>query len=327
MKNYPKKTFFEEPSKSNILKVTTISANSDLVDRIENLQENEALIIETGLIPLKYETPRKFLKHGLEVKPTRVYTLEELAKERFVPVALREQAFNNIKQKTYCSYSFMPFVGKDKRKRKVSLAECLEASRLFAYSHTLGTGIEIKIYEDAQRVKKEGATVACKVTSRRIKQPKYTFNLVSVPVIDSEDKFAIAQNILSTGHNCKKKQYDFRYRYEDDKESSTVFNFCAHEITAYWEIINHYWNVLKRITPLEMSQFAIPTQFTVDFYKRLCDSVLIKDENINEKDRLRKLNKAEKEILLWGLVYKYKHDKTFFAREKIERYNWSLRNI
>lgn len=320
------KQFFREPSKSLILKASIINVDSDLVDRIENLNENEALIVETRLIPLKYETPRKFLKHGLEVKPPRVYTLEEMAQKKFVPVALREQAFDGIKNKAYCSYSFIPMVG-DKRKRKVSLVECLEATRIYAYAHKIGTGIEFdpKPYDNALRVKKEGAEIPVKVPSRIKRRQKYEFNLTSVPVIDSEYKFVVAQNIASSGHNCKKKQFDFRYKFEDDKETSRVFNFCAHEIAAYLKIIDYYWNSQKNIIPLEMSQFAIPTKRTVNFYKRLYDSVLIRDENINSKDKLRHLYKAEKEILLWGLVYKYEHNETFFATEKIKDYDWGLR--
>mgnify|MGYP001571393406 CR=1 FL=1 len=40
---------------------------------------------------------------------------------------------------------------------------------------------------------------------------------------------------------------------------------------------------------------------------------------------LRKLNKADKEILLWGFVHRYKHNETFFARERIENYDCQLR--
>ena len=268
MTNYQKKQFFQEPTKARILKVSTINADDNLIDRIENLDEDKALIIETRLIPNNFPNSRKFLKHGQEVKPTRVYTLEEVAKERFVPVQLREQAFNDINKKAYCGYSFMPFVGKDRRKRKVTLTECIEGARIFAYAHNIGTGIEFKSYEDSRRAESEGAEIPVRVPSRRKKLSKYDFNLTSVPVIDSQNKFAVAQSIGSSGHDCKRKQYDFRYKYEDDKESSKVFNFCAHEIAAYFEIINHYKNKLKTLVPLDMGQFAISTIKTVNYYKR-----------------------------------------------------------
>lgn len=305
--------------------MNTVSADNNLIDRIESLEEDKVLIIETRLIPPNYFTQRKFLKHGQEVKPERVYTLEQMAKEIFVPVRLREEAFNSIADGPYCGYSFIPLVGRDKRKRKVSLVECLEGARLFAYAHKVGTGIEFKSYEDSKKVESEGAEITVRVPSRTQKRSRYEFNLISVPIVDNRDKFAITQSIASTGHDCKRKQYDFRFKYEDEKESSRLFNFCAHEIAAYFEVANYSWNILKNIIPLEMNQFAIPTGKTVEYYKRLCDSTLIRDNNLKTKDKLRKLNKADKEILLWGFVHRYKHNETFFARERIENYDWQLR--
>lgn len=329
MKQYPKKRFFQEPTKAQILRASSsfLHIETDLISRIESSLPGQTLIIERPLIPLTFPNSRKFLKHGEEVKPKRAYTLEEVARTRFVPVRLREEAFNNIGPRAYCGYSFMPLTGKDQRKRKVSLVECLEAARICAYAHHLGTGIEIKPYQDSARVETEGAEITVRVPSRTKKRQKYEFNLTSVPVIDGPYKFVVAQSLASSGHDCKRKQFDFRYRYEDDKESSRVFNFCAHEIAAYFKTINYYYYILKNFVPFDMNQFAAPTIRAVDFYKRLLDSVLIKDENLRTKDKLRKLHKAEKEILVWGLVEVYNHDSTFFATEKIENYDWSLRNI
>ena len=41
-----------------------------------------------------------------------------------------------------------------------------------------------------------------------------------------------------------------------------------------------------------------------------------------EDKRPRRLIIREDEVLLWNLVRKLKHDKTFYAREKIKDYNW-----
>ena len=70
-----------------------------------------------------------------------------------------------------------------------------------------------------------------------------------------------------------------------------------------------------------MNQFAIPTQETVDYYVKLTDNCLIKT---SEDKNPRKLNSAEKEIMLWGLVKKLKHDDTFFAKDKVKEYNWGV---
>lgn len=327
MTRYQKKKFFQEPTKAEILRNSSsiLHTETDLVSRIESLLPGQVLVIERPLIPPSFPTHRKFLKHGWEVKPKRTYTLEDVAKTRFVPVRLREEAFNSIGPRAYCGYSFMPIAGKDQRKRKVSLVECLEAARIYAYAHHFGTGIEIKSYQDSARVETEGAQIVVRVPSRTQKHPKYEFNLTSVPVIDGPFKFAVAQNLASSGHDCKRKQYGFRFRFDDDKESSDVFNFCAHEIAAYFKVMNYYYYTLKNFVPFDMNQFAAPTRRAAEFYKRQCDSVLIRDENLRTKDKLRKPFKAEREILTWGLVEVSNYNQTFFAEEKIQDYNWELR--
>ena len=77
-----------------------------------------------------------------------------------------------------------------------------------------------------------------------------------------------------------------------------------------------------------MTQFAQPTTLTINYYQRLLDSVIIKDPIIAARDQLRKLNKAEEEILLWALVQNKGHDETFFRPKhgtKLRDEDWQLR--
>ena len=67
-----------------------------------------------------------------------------------------------------------------------------------------------------------------------------------------------------------------------------------------------------------MSQFAIPSKETVDYYNKLCKNCLIQEDG----EKARTLNHAEKEILLWGLVKKFGHDNTFFAKDKVRDYKF-----
>ena len=314
-----KKTFFKEATIGEIKKKDKIKINA-LYD-ILNLKQNEYTIIPS-FIPKNYENSRKFMKHGPEVKPARYSSLEHALKIRKTPVQLREEAFNNIKQYEFCGYSFMP-LGKDKRKRKVSLVECLEGARIFAYSHQKRAPIFIRSYADAERVKKDGAEVVTKVPSRTKKENKIQSKLTSVPFKDSLEKYVISLNIGSD-HSCQSKRFNIRYRYSDDKESSGIVNICAHDIAGYLQLIEQELNKNKNIIPLQMCQFAIPTQQTVDYYLRLENNVLIYDGNLKNKNKLRKLNRAEKEIGLWALVKSLGHDKTFYATEKIKDYKWKI---
>jgi hypothetical protein len=318
-----RKTFFNERTKAEI------KAKNPVQKKLSELEpSSEYLILPSQkLVPINYESSRKFMKHGIEVKPRRYSTIEEAVVIGKTPVQLRERAFNEIQDYHFCGYSFMP-ISRDKRKRKVALIECLEGARLFAYSRQVpGTNIIIKPYDDSKKVRTEGAEIVCNVPSRTEGESRIQFKLMSVPIIDCPEKYLVSQN-LGSDHSCGSKRFNIRYKYAEDKESSGIVNICAHEIAGYLEIIDFYLNQEKNVIPLQMSQFAIPTQFTVENYLNMCNNVLIEDKLIKSKDHLRKPNSAEKEIMLWGLVKRYGHDKTFYARNDrdglVQKYDWSI---
>ena len=176
------------------------------------------------------------MKHGPEIKPRRQYSIEQAIRERLTPVQLREQDFNMLNGPFYCSYSFMP-LGKDQRKRKVSLRECLEGEKIYSYANQVkGAEIIVRPYADSKRVSRDGAEVVIEMPSRTKKQRRSRFKLMSIPVIDCPEKYAIALNFGST-HSCPSKEFKIRYTYEKSKETSQVFNICAHEIASYLKVI------------------------------------------------------------------------------------------
>jgi len=315
-----KKQFFRELTSAQV-------REKDLVEKhVEDLDSEEYVVLDSGLIvPRGYDSARKFMKHGPEVKPKRFYSLKQATQDARTPIQLREEAFDKIKNPNYCGYSFMP-VGKDKRKRKVSLVECLEGARIYGYVHQVpGTSIKVKPYADAKRVRQDGAEIIVEVPSRQERHPRIEFKLMSVPVIDSPEKHLISLGIGSD-HSCGSKRFNIRYRYSDDKEGSEVVNICAHEIAGHLGVVDHYVNNEKNLVPLQMSQFAIPSQETVDYYLKLANNVLVRDNSLKSKSQLRKLNRAEKEIALWSLVRKLGHDRTFYSKARrdgnLVEYDW-----
>ncbi|VVB78405.1 Uncharacterised protein [uncultured archaeon] len=319
-----KKVFFEESTAAQIKKKTLVET-SQITDALE-LESGQYMIVPEFL-PRGFESARKFMKHGFEVKPKRFYSQKQAIYDGRVPVVLREEAFNSLKGHNYCGYSFLP-LSKDQRKRKVSLIECLEGARIFAYANqNPGTFIKVKPYADAKRVRIDGAEVVIEVPSRTEGERRIQFKLTSVPIIDSPEKYGISLNIGSD-HSCGSKRFNIRYRYSDDKESSGVVNICAHEIAGYLQLIQDEISENKNLIPLQMCQFAIPSQETVNYYLRLENNVLARDESLESRDKLRKLNRAEKEIALWALVEAYGHDRTFYAgRSKdgnVRDYDWDL---
>lgn len=318
---YTKREFFHKPMIRDITNGRTqiLGTNiDDLVMMIVESEEDNYLLIEEGV--LFEEDPRKWLKHGREVKLRRFRSLEKMVDARLDPVQLREKAFSELKR-DYCGYTFLPVSGKDQRKRKVHLVDCVEGSRIYSYVVNSIASIDIRPYDDAKRTSKDGASLIVNVPSRQPKQGRYKFKMFSAPVVDSRDKYGISLR-LATDHSCEHKRYQIRYRYETDKESSNIFTFCPHEIAAYLAIIDHYWLNDKNITPLQMSQFALPTQFTADFDRRLRTQVITQYTTKNGRQKRRTLNRAEMEKLYWRFVGLYGHDRTFFATEKLRDYNW-----
>ena len=315
------KDFFSEPTAKEIMDHRTVRGfNGNLIKNILYLYEDQGGVIERTLIPDNFDTARRFMKHGEDVKLPRAYTLEEIAHE--MPIDQRRIAFSSIENKAYCCYSFKPVVGVDKRTRRVSLTECLEGTKIYCYVHQVpkiagDPSIDVKPYTDAKGVEKGGAEIIVHVPSRTEKQSKYKIAFESVPIVNNDLQWAIA-NSIGSDHVCEHKRYQFRYKSPEEQESSNVFNFCAHEIAGYLAIIDFFKSKNNRI-PLRMNQFAIPTQRTVDFYDRLGFNCLIKTP---EDKHPRKLSGAEKEVLLWGLIKKSGHDKTFYTKENIREYRW-----
>ena len=91
-----RKTFFRQSTLSEIKKKDFVEVTGLL--EILNLKSNEYTIIKE-LVPRGYESARKFVKHGPEVKSKRFYTLEQALKDGRTPVQLREDAFDGLLEK------------------------------------------------------------------------------------------------------------------------------------------------------------------------------------------------------------------------------------
>lgn len=328
--SYTHKSFFEEPSIGELRKRELFYSHDSLVEKILNTPEGSTVVVDINLIPLKYHNDSwYFLRHAQRVAPTARQTINNILRGKITPVDLRRIAFNAIEDPFHSGYEYQPwdihpYAKRDRSPRRVSLVECLEGARLYAYAHQVqNVKIDIEKYEDAAAVQTDGAIVPVKIPSRQKGHRRYSFNLTSVAVVDTLEKYKIAWSTAAGAHECKRDQY-MTLRYSTD-EPSILFNWCAHGIAAYLEYVDRKYQQEKNIVPLEMSQIALPTRLTVEYYKRLCDSLLISDSSEKSKNHVRKPNKAEREILLWMLVQEKKHDATFYSTEKLREYDWKLR--
>ncbi|MBI2101115.1 hypothetical protein HYT53_00720 [Candidatus Woesearchaeota archaeon] len=333
-----KKQYFKEPSLAQIVRGSEpvyVNKLHQLVEKVVSAKEGQHVVLrlKEGLVPESYGSQRKFLKHGDFVRIPSPNSVDEAADNCMAPWILRQREFDSIDSVYHAGYSFKPFADfqDDKKERRVRLAEHCDALRILSYGLRTGNNINIvEDYSEAGRVSKDGATIAVSVPSRTKKSPRYNFNMYSV-VMDSNDrnKYAIA-NGFWTDIKIPVKRWAFRYNYYSDKEDSNVINIFAPEIAAYFKFMMQELHKEKpNVSVAEMSPFGVPTNLTIGFYKRLLSQVVVHNSQLKNKHKLRKLNKAEQEIMLWALVKEAKYELTFFRRLKsrdgpIENLDWTL---
>ena len=193
---------------------------------------------------------------------------------------------------------------------------------MFAYGQQSAASIEVQAYDKVASINFQGAKFFVRVPSRTQKKTKHEFDVTGIPVAENRNKYGVAWSTGSLGHDCRRGLFiGMAYSREDP-----MFDLCAHEIAAQLRIMELSCQEGNK-TPYLMSQVALPTENTVRFYTRLMDSTLVRDPSLETKDQLRPLYKAEKEIMMWGLVHKHGHDETFDGRENLGGMDWNLRGI
>lgn len=321
-----RKLFFTEPSAAEIKKRQVEEISPQELDEALETLDGKFLLVRGSIVPDEFDSHRKFLKHGREIITSRPDTMHKAMEKRQFPYqAKRESVEKMLPDISYAGWSFRPF-SNDRRKRRILFTADFEAAQLYAYAHQSGARIKVKPYADARRVKTEGAEIFAEVPSRTEGHQRYKFKFMAAPVIDSAEKFYIAHN-LGTTHSCPDVDFRIRYRYENDVESSQVLNLDAHVGAAWLGVIDYYWSEEKNKVPLNAGQFDIPTIKALEFYKRLAGQTLIQEE---ENGRLRKLDKAERNIAIANRLRRVGYDEIFFPAKSISNqvnirdYDWSF---
>jgi hypothetical protein len=164
--------------------------------------------------------------------------------------------------------------------------------------------------------------VAVSVPSRTKGNPRYNFQLRSVPTnSDCAHNYAIA-NSFNTTISIPAGDWAFGFGKEQRGGSEKVYIF-APEIAAYFKFMMRPGNEVSRI----MSPFALPGEGTIEFYKTILSKVLVHEESLRGKTKLRKLNKGEQEILLWSLTYEFGYESTLNKGENetpMHGIDWSI---
>lgn len=338
-----RKSFFEERTAAEVrrLEVKEIYHPKGLVEKIDSLTSGQGLIVRTQIIPGRFfinaenaaEAARKCYKHGDFMGLDQPRSQAEAYRDRRIPLALRAEAFSAISNihddvLNFVGYSFWPVQGRDRRERRVPFVWLPEAARLFAYAETMAGGIKVKAYDDARRVASEGAKVICSVPSRTRKKPRYNLRLESVPMDGATERRAVIWS-LKSNFEISPEHRDFatiRYTWESERRDSDVFMFYLQDIAAYIAVAGDSWKN-HNLTPMEMNPFALPSRHQAEFYKKLCNNVLVYDPTSQSKDKLRKPYVAEKSILLGRAIAVFGHDDFAFwdpARDgRLKDYDWA----
>ena len=256
---------------------------------------------------------------------------------------MRARAFaklQGIKEEeiNFVGYSVQPSWG-DRLLRVFPFAWQDEGVRLFGYGETYG-GIKIESYDDAKRVKSEGANVVVEVPSRTKKQLHYKIKLLHVPIIRNEKNLAtiltlkpsiiLDEETQEPSRDIPHRVYNIKYTYESDRKGSDVITFYPHDVAAYLAIVKEQ-NSKHNLTPMEMNPFALPSKHRAEFYNKLNNNVVIFDPTLDKrsnKEQLRKLHLDEKCILLGRGIAKFGHDDFAYwepTRDgKLKDYSWSI---
>ena len=348
-----KKSFFRErtPVEIKALNPKQILNPHGLVERIDDLNpSSEAIEIRTRLLPGRFyfgtqkqiEGSRKCSKHGAFLALANPKTQWECDSCHKIPLEMRARAFEKLRNMreeniNFVGYSTQVSFG-DRKKRVFPFCIMPEGARIFAYSEQYEPGIVVQPYADAKRVEREGASVVVEVPSREEKLGRYKFKLIHVPVLRSNENLASVLQLRKavivdeeTEEPLKgttlHEDYNIKYTYEKDPEASEVVTSYPHDVAAYIAIIKHF-NAKHNLTPIEMNPFALPSKHQVEFYKKLCNNVLVYDPTLTSKDKLRALHLAEKSVLLARAIGKYGNDDFAFwdgPRDgRLRDYDWSI---
>lgn len=303
----------------------------NLVERILDINpSSEALQIRVQLIPGSFmqhnvtmeEASRKWYKHGDFIRLSQPLTHAAAFNCRDIPFEIRRKDFKKLvdmhqEEINFLGYSWYPVQGKDRRKRVVQFPAITDGIQIFAYAENLGENIEIEdTYINSLRVRREGATILCRVPSRTKREPRYDVNLVHVPIDNGTEKRAIIWSLRSQheeGREPKQRTFqNLRYTWENEPESSDIFTFDPHDVAAYVAVMGRFWKKHHVMTPMEMNPFALPSKLAYDFAMKLDNNVMIYDPTLAGKDKLRNLHLPEKAILQARLISVVGPDKSVF---------------
>ncbi|MFC1753852.1 hypothetical protein ACFL96_10755 [Thermoproteota archaeon] len=287
---FPKERTISEVTKDREL----IRAEKNLVQRIIDLEDDQYLVIPNVVPKDQFRSRLHFLKKAEEVGlPTK--TLDELKETR--PADLIKEAYDSVDGNYHAGLSFQSYLLKSNIENydglitRMPLVAMLGGDRLFTYSEQSPfTGTDVKPYTDTSAVETLGGKFVVGLPSRTQSRPRYRLTYEGIPMDKCGVNHIIWSNMI-TNHSCPTKIHDFSYRHGHKIE------WCEHEVAGYLALAYSLANQ-GDTSALEYSPIMRPTQFLVDFGKKMLGQVIVEDIDEKDKKTRRRMNRADHELFL-----------------------------
>ena len=317
---------------------TLVDILDDLNPDTEAIQLEEYQIIpKTSERGVPYTHSQNFLKRGPYVRLETPKSIEDAMRKSLSALASKQYAFtHNLK-------SDVPYAGcawwalRLNQMKIFHLRDVYEGQRIIAYAHQ-SEDKEDKCrrykYEKTTDIGEQGAIFIVEVPSRTAEQARYQVTLHHIPILQDNrfHRFFLWRELTGTGHGGAFRKKGEKYARGCTKTydpitfrtKSKVDVYCPHEVAAYI-----YVSQKKREEDgvVIRQPFPLVTQQAIDFYLKLQNNVLIREERKGRitgkvSQRNRVLNETEVEILLWEEVKKYGYDPLFYSRTRLQERKW-----
>ena len=211
-----KKAYFKTRTVAEIrdLKLTEINRAKGLVERINDLRKDEALIIRTRILPNRFfrkekgievtgkRASAKAYRHGDLMALSQPKTQNGAYNSPFIPLDFRAYDFSELSEKyrngklheediQFVGYYWRPVQGRDRTKRVVNFVDVARALAKLTYAENHSKfledriekyGIRVRAFVDAAKVKTEGGQAYFEVPSTTEKKLRYKFKLLHLPI-------------------------------------------------------------------------------------------------------------------------------------------------
>jgi len=312
-----KEEFFYRPksAKEILLGRDVYHADDDIAETVLQLEPHQGLVIPE-IVPEDFASRTRFLKKGNQVVLDVGDSEYDALRRGITPKKAHKKAMDRLKPGQHCGMVWRSL--RRNEYKRLTLDESLKGTKELAWTEISGNEIEATPYTSVSGIEFYGGKFKLWVPSRTQKQGRYEITAESVPINKSAQNNPVIWTDLTFTHSCGITGNDFSFRYVRSED------FCAHEVAGIEKLAQRNFMVAGDRVPYSFVPFPIPTKETVQYYNKLLSQAVVEYES-EDKKKMRPLNKAEREILLWDFVRIMGYDASFGKKgKKILDYGWAL---